>query len=121
MSWRWLRSKWFWLPVCIVVGSLVITIPSVQLLRLGISIADALSSGTREGLASAGFRGPPTESRHFSVAFLFGLIEIKDTTHPYLWTVVSGIVTGGGLGVIAWGLAQAAVLLWRRAQRRASR
>ena len=74
MSWRWLRSKWLWLAVRLGVGSLVITIPSVQSLRDVIALADALSSGTREGLEKAGFSGPPKESRRFSISFLFGLI-----------------------------------------------
>ena len=121
MSWHWLRSRWFWLAVCVVVGSLVITIPSVQSLRDVNAIADALSSGIREGLGQAGFKGPGTESRRVTVSFLFGLIEIKDTPHPYLWTVISGIVTGGGLGVMAWALPQVVVGMWRRTRARASR
>jgi glycerol uptake facilitator-like aquaporin len=104
MGRRPLRSRWWWLVICVVVGSLVVTIPSVQALRYGIAIVDALSSGAGQGLKEAGFSDPRAEAPRFTISFLAGLIEIKDTPHPYLWTVVSGVATGGGLGVIVWGL-----------------
>jgi hypothetical protein len=118
MGWRWLRSRWLWLVVCVAVGSLIVTIPSLQALRDLMAVADALSSGIREGLSHGG-GNPREEPRRVSVSFLFGLFEIKDTPHPYLWTVISGVVTGGGLGAIAWGLCQLGVWVWRRTTRRA--
>lgn len=120
MSWRWLRSRWLWLVVCVVVGSLIVTIPSLQTLHQAMEIADALSSGIRDGLKESGFSGTPKESRRVSVSFLFGLAKIEDTPYPYLWTAISGIVTGGGLGAIAWGLSQLGMWLWRQTTRRAA-
>lgn len=118
MSRRWLRSRWLWLVVCVAVGSLIVTIPSLQAMRDLMAVADALSSGIREGLSQAG--GNPREGpRRVTVSFLWGLVTIEDTSHPYLWTVIGGIVTGGGLGAIAWGLSQLAVWVWRRRTRRA--
>lgn len=118
MRWRWLRSRWLWLALCVVTGSLVVTIPSLQAVRDLMAVADALSSGIREGLSQTG--GNPREGpRRVSVSFLFGLVTIEDTPHPYLWTVVGGIVTGGGLGAIAWWLSRVGVRVWRRKARRA--
>jgi hypothetical protein len=118
MSRRWLHSRWLWLAACVAAGARVVTIPSVQALRDLTAIADALSAGIREGLSQAG--GHPREGpRRASVSFLFGLAAIEDTPHPYLWTVVSGVVTGGGLGAIAWGLALLGVRPWRRGAGRA--
>jgi hypothetical protein len=118
MRWRWLRSRWLGLVACVVAGSLVVTIPALQALRDLMAVADALSSGIREGLSQAG--GNPREGpRRVSVSVLFGLVTIEDTPHPYLWTVLGGIVTGGGLGAIAWGLFQLGVRVWERRARRA--
>jgi hypothetical protein len=98
-------------------GALIDTITSLQVMRDLMAIADALSSGIREGLSQSG-GNPREESRRFTVSFLFGLIKIKDTPHPYEWTVVSGIVTGGLLGAIVWGFSQLGLWLWRRKTRR---
>lgn len=121
MSWRWLRSRWLWLVICIVAGSLAITVPTLQAVHQAMQIADALSSGIRDGLSEIGFRGPREESRRASVSFLFGLVEVKDTPYPYQWSAVGGIVTGGGLGVVAWGLFQAGVRGWRRRKQEPAR
>ena len=103
--------------MCVVVGSLIVTIPSLQAIRDLMVIADALSSGIREGLSQTG--GNPHEGpRRVSVSFLFGIVTIEDTPYPYLWTVIGGIVTGGGLGTIAWGISQLGVRAWRRRTRR---
>lgn len=117
MSWRWLRSRWLWLVVCVVAGSLAFTVPALQAVHQAMQIADAFSSGIRDGLSEAGSRSPREEPRRASVSFLFGLVEVKDTPYPYLWSAVGGIVTGGGLGVVAWGLFQAGVSGWRRRER----
>lgn len=114
MRQRWLCSRWLWLAVCVVVGSLVFTVPALQGLQQAIQFADAFSSGIREGLHDSGFRGPQAESRLVSVSFLFGLVTIEDTAHPYLWSVIGGIVTGGGLGVIVWGATLAGMSAWRK-------
>jgi hypothetical protein len=118
MSWRWLRSRWLWLVVCVVAGSVIDTILSLQAMRTLMAIADALSSGIREGLIQAG-GNPHEEPRSVTVSFLFGLVKIKDTAHPYLWSAIGGIVSGGTLGAIAWGLAQLGVRVWRWRTRRA--
>src|SRR3954454_13554863 len=62
MSRRWFRSRWLWLAVCVVVGSVVVTILSVQALRIGFAIAEAMSSGARQALEEAGFDGPSAEA-----------------------------------------------------------
>lgn len=121
MSWRWLRSRGLWLVVCVVVGALMFTIPSLQALHDGMEIAEAFSSGVREALKDAGFKGPPRESVRVSVTLLFGLVEIKDTPHPYLWSTIGGIVTGGGLGLVVWGLLQLAIWCWPEKGQRAGR
>lgn len=117
MSWRWLRSRWLWLVVCVVAGSLAFTVPALQAMHQAMQIADAFSSGIRDALSEAGFRGPREEPRRATVSFLFGLVEVKDTPYPYLWSAIGGIVTGGGLGVVAWGLFQAGVSGWRLRKR----
>jgi len=121
MNWRWLRSKWLGLVVCVAVGSLTFAILSLQALQDLMAVADALSSGIRDGLSDGGRRSPREEPRRVSVSFLFGLVQIEDTPYPYLWTTISGIVTGGILGVIAWGLFQLGLWAWRRKTHRAGK
>ena len=110
---RWLCSRWLWLAICVIVGSLVITIPALTSVRQALQVADALSSGVKEGLNNAGFSGSPKESRRMSVGFLFGLVEIENTPYPYMWTAIGGVITGGGLGLIVWLLAQVCLWAWR--------
>ncbi|MHA3772943.1 hypothetical protein ACXR0O_15520 [Verrucomicrobiota bacterium sgz303538] len=103
MKWRWLRSCWFWLGVSVIVGALLFTIPALQSLRLAMDVADAFSSGIKDGLREIGFNDSAAKaSQQMSISFLFGLVQINDTVHPYLWSTVGGIVTGGGLGVVVW-------------------
>lgn len=114
MNRRWLRSRWLWLVICVVAGALAFTIPSLQALHQAMQVADALSTGIRSGLTEAGFGGPTEESHRVSVSFLFGLVEVEDTPYPYVWSAIGGIVTGGGVGLIAWGLLQGGMVIWRR-------
>lgn len=111
---RCLSSRWWWLAICVVVGSFVITIPALTVVKQVIQIGDALSSGFKEGLGKAG--GSPKESRQMSVGFLFGLVKIENTPYPYAWTVVSGVITGGGLGLAVWSTALACLWAWRRSR-----
>ena len=110
---RLLCSRWLWLAICVIVGSLVITIPALTFVRQALEIADALSIGSKEGLSNAGFSGSSRESRRMSVSFLFGLVEIESTRYPYMWTTIGGVITGGGLGLIVWLLAQVCLWGWR--------
>jgi hypothetical protein len=110
---RWLRSRWLWLAVCVIVGSLLITIPTLRDVQLAHEIADTLSSGFKEGMRQPGFSGVPKESLRMSVSFLFGLVQIEDTPYPYLWSAVGGVITGGGLGLIVWVLARTCLWAWR--------
>lgn len=100
--------------VCVVVGALAFTIPSLQALHQAIQIADAFSTGIRGGLTEAGFSGPSEASRRVSVSFLFGLVKVEGTSHPYLWSAIGGIVTGAGAGLIAFGLVRGGMAVWRR-------
>jgi hypothetical protein len=109
---RCLSSRWWWLAICVVVGSLVITIPALTVVKQVIQIGDALSSGFKDGLGKAD--GSLKETRQMSVGFLFGLVKIENTPYPYAWTVVSGVITGGGSGLIVWLVAQVGLWVWRR-------
>ena len=120
MGRRWLRSRWLWLVVCVVVGSLAFTVPALRAVHQAVQIGEAFASGIRAGLGEAGFHPPAEESRRSSVSFLFGLVEVKDTPHPYLWSAVGGIVTGGGVGLMVWGVFQAGLSVWRWRERRAT-
>ena len=110
---RWLCSRWCWLALCVIVGSLVITIPALTSVKQALEVADALSSGFKEGLSHPGTVGSPKESHRMSVGFLFGLVEIESTRYPYLWTTIGGVITGGGSGVVVWSLAQVCMWAWR--------
>lgn len=114
MTKRWLCSRWLWLAVCVLVGSLLVTIPAVAEVRQVMQIADALSSGIKDGLSHSGSGGSAKASVRMSVSFLFGLVHIEDTQNPYLWTVVGSVITGGGSGFLVWLLVQAGLWVWRR-------
>jgi hypothetical protein len=105
MNRNWLLSPRMWLAVCVIAGALIVTIDAHQTMRQFMDVADALSSGIREGLQAAGGH-PHEDPRRFSVSFLFGLFTMKDTPHPLFWADVSGIVTGGLVGALVWGVAQ---------------
>ena len=97
---RWVSSRWLWLAIYVVVGSLVCTIPALTMVRQTLELSDSLSSEFKQGLSNAG--GSVKETRRMSVGFLFGLVEIKDTSYPYVWTAIGGIIIGSGLGLIVW-------------------
>lgn len=119
MKWRWPRSRWFWLGVSVIVGSLLFTIPALQSLRLAIQVADAFSSGIQDGLREMGFHDSAAKpAQQMSVSFLFGLVQIRDTVHPYLWSTIGGVVTGGGLGVVVWALCELVLVVRCRIRNR---
>ena len=116
---RRLRSKWLWLGVCVVVGSLVTTIPALRSVHQAMELADSLSSGFRESLKEGGF-DIYEHDRYVSVKFLFGLAQIRVTPHPYFWTAIAGISNGSILGTFVWGLFQVCIFVWRRIWGRAT-
>jgi len=112
----WLHSRRLWLLVLVTIGILIVTTHSLLALRDLTAIAEAISSGISHGLSAAG--GHPHESsRQYSVTLLFGSITVSGTPHPYLWTTLSGILTGGILGALAWVLLQVGIWSWRRLKR----
>lgn len=110
---RCLCSRWCWLAICIIVGSLAITIPALTLVGQVLQVTDALSSGIKDGLSNAGFSGSPKEFRRMPISILFGLVAIQDTHYPYMWTTIGGVITGGGLGLIVWLLVHVCMWSWR--------
>ena len=105
---RWLRSWWWWLAVCVVVCAAAVAVMDLLVLREGLALADAFAAGAGE---------KPGAPRRHSVSILFGLFDIRDTSHPYAWFALGSAVTGAALGLAVWCVVRVVAWVWQRVRR----
>lgn len=110
---RWaFRSSWAWLVACVVIGAAAVAVCDWLVLREGMALADAFAGGLGE---------KPGAPRRYTVAILFGLVTVPDTEYPYLWFLTGSVLTGGSLGLAAWGLGRIGLGAWRWVRQRNAR